>query len=100
MIANAVENEDEMLEAVRHAIGADTLGYISLRGMVAASEQPTSRLCTACFDGKYPIELPRETALGKMSSSTCSPMRPAEPRWANSPPTTKSPLGADKTHAR
>lgn len=65
LIANAVENEDEMLEAVRHAIGADTLGYISLRGMVAASEQPTSRLCTACFDGKYPIELPRETALGK-----------------------------------
>lgn len=65
LIANAVENEDEMLEAVRHAIGADTLGYISLRGMVAASEQPTSLLCTACFDGKYPIELPRETALGK-----------------------------------
>ena len=22
-------------------------------------------MCTACFDGKYPIELPGETALGK-----------------------------------
>jgi amidophosphoribosyltransferase len=65
LIANAVGDEDEMLEAVRHAIGADTLGYISLRGMVAASEQPASRLCTACFDGKYPIELPSETVLGK-----------------------------------
>jgi amidophosphoribosyltransferase len=65
LIANAVEDEDEMLEAVRHAIGADTLAYISLRGMVAATEQPASRLCTACFDGKYPIELPSETALGK-----------------------------------
>ncbi|CNM47298.1 amidophosphoribosyltransferase [Mycobacterium tuberculosis] len=54
-----------MLEAVRHAIGADTLGYISLRGLIAASEQPASRLCTACFDGKYPIELPSETVLGK-----------------------------------
>jgi amidophosphoribosyltransferase len=54
-----------MLEAVRHAIGADTLGYISLRGMVAATDQPASRLCTACFDGKYPIELPSETMLGK-----------------------------------
>jgi len=30
-----------------------------------ATEQPTSRLCSACFDGKYPIELPSETALGK-----------------------------------
>lgn len=65
LIANAVEDKKEMLEAVRHAIGADSLGYISLRGLVAASEQPASRLCTACFDGQYPIELPEETALGK-----------------------------------
>jgi amidophosphoribosyltransferase len=65
LIANAVESEDEVLEAVRHAIGADTLSYISQQGMVAATEQPASRLCTACFDGNYPIELPGETALGK-----------------------------------
>jgi amidophosphoribosyltransferase len=68
LIANASSNggnESEMLEAVRHAIGADTLGYISQHGMVAATEQPASRLCTACFDGNYPIELPGETALGK-----------------------------------
>jgi len=25
---------------------------------VAASEQPKSRLCRACFDGDYPIDLP------------------------------------------
>jgi amidophosphoribosyltransferase len=65
LIANAVEDEDEMLEAVRHAISADTLGYISLRGLIAATEQPASRLCAACYDGQYPIELPSETALGK-----------------------------------
>ena len=33
--------------------------------MIAATEQPASRLCSACFDGNYPIELPGETALGK-----------------------------------
>jgi amidophosphoribosyltransferase len=33
--------------------------------LIAATEQPASRLCAACFDGKYPIELPSETALGK-----------------------------------
>jgi len=65
LIANAVENEDEAVEAVRHGIGADSLGYISQHGMIAATEQPASRLCSACFDGKYPIELPGETALGK-----------------------------------
>jgi amidophosphoribosyltransferase len=65
LIANAVESKSEMLEAVCHAIGADTLGYISLEAMIAATEQPASRLCCACFDGRYPIELPSETALGK-----------------------------------
>jgi amidophosphoribosyltransferase len=63
--ANAGGDEDEMLDAVRHAIGADSLGYISRQGMIAATEQPASRLCSACFDGNYPIELPGETALGK-----------------------------------
>ncbi len=46
LIANAVENEEEVVEAVRHGIGADSLGYISLQGMIAATEQPASRLCT------------------------------------------------------
>ena len=36
----------------------DTLGYVSLEGLIAASEQPKTRLCRACFDGQYPIELP------------------------------------------
>ena len=33
--------------------------------MVAATEQPTSMLCTACFTGSYPVELPDESGLGK-----------------------------------
>jgi amidophosphoribosyltransferase len=33
--------------------------------MIASTEQPASRLCAACFDGNYPIELPGESALGK-----------------------------------
>ncbi|MGB6180132.1 MAG: amidophosphoribosyltransferase [Rhodococcus sp. (in: high G+C Gram-positive bacteria)] len=65
LIANGMDSEDGMLEGVRQAIGADSLGYISIEGMIAASEQPASRLCAACFDGKYPIELPKETAMGK-----------------------------------
>jgi amidophosphoribosyltransferase len=63
--SNAGANESEMLDAVRRAIGADSLSYISHQGMIAATEQPASRLCSACFDGEYPIELPSESALGK-----------------------------------
>ena len=47
------------------SLGADSLGYISLAGMVAATEQPAAQLCTACFTGTYPIELPPSAALGK-----------------------------------
>jgi len=36
-------------------LGADSLGYISLDGMIAATEQEPSQLCTACFSGNYPI---------------------------------------------
>ncbi|WP_282782486.1 MULTISPECIES: amidophosphoribosyltransferase [unclassified Nocardia] len=56
---------EDMVEGVRRSIGADTLGYISTEGMIAATEQPRSRLCCACFDGKYPITLPTEAAIGK-----------------------------------
>jgi amidophosphoribosyltransferase len=52
-------------DGVRRSIGADTLGYVSLDGLVAASEQPKNRLCRACFDGVYPIELPADNMIGK-----------------------------------
>ncbi|TSD96539.1 amidophosphoribosyltransferase [Skermania sp. ID1734] len=61
----AADSMDEMVEGVRRSIGADSLGYISIDGMVAATEQPASRLCRACFDGTYPIALPAEEAIGK-----------------------------------
>jgi amidophosphoribosyltransferase len=60
LIANGME-----LDEIRRSIGADTLDYVSLDGLVAASEQPRSRLCMACFNGKYPIALPDEALIGK-----------------------------------
>ncbi|GAC68414.1 amidophosphoribosyltransferase [Gordonia soli] len=65
LIANGMESEEGMVEGVRQAIGADSLGYISIDEMIAATEQPASKLCAACFDGNYPIELPQETSMGK-----------------------------------
>ncbi|WP_410647585.1 amidophosphoribosyltransferase [Amycolatopsis sp. cmx-4-54] len=60
LVANGVD-----LDGIRRSIGADTLGYISLDGLVASSEQPKSRLCTACFSGEYPIALPEDALIGK-----------------------------------
>ncbi|HEX2706162.1 MAG TPA: amidophosphoribosyltransferase [Candidatus Lustribacter sp.] len=53
------------VEEIRASIDADSLGYISEEGMVAATGQPSSALCTACFNGHYPIELPATEHLGK-----------------------------------
>jgi amidophosphoribosyltransferase len=53
------------VEEIRQSIDADSLAYVSLEGLVAATEQPADRLCRACFDGVYPVELPETEQLGK-----------------------------------
>jgi amidophosphoribosyltransferase len=53
------------VEEIRRSLGADSLGYISLDGMIAATRVPKNRLCRACFDGQYPIDLPDPDLLGK-----------------------------------
>nr|WP_284289223.1 hypothetical protein [Angustibacter aerolatus] len=53
------------VEEIRASIGADSLGYISDEGMIAATGQPAERLCTACFSGVYPIEPAVVRAVGK-----------------------------------
>ena len=46
------------------AIGADSLGYVTLDGLVAATQQRPGSLCRACFDGQYPVPVP-ESERGK-----------------------------------
>ena len=46
LVANGLD-----VEGVRASIGADSLGYVSLESLIAASEQPRTRLCRACYDG-------------------------------------------------
>ncbi|MFC5939754.1 amidophosphoribosyltransferase [Corynebacterium choanae] len=60
LVANAVDTADEaaMVESVRTAIGADSLGYVSIENMVESTRQTRSELCCACFDGDYPLGLP------------------------------------------
>ena len=53
------------IEGIRHAIDADSLGYVSLEGLIEASAQPKETLCRACFDGLYPLGKPVDSTLGK-----------------------------------
>jgi amidophosphoribosyltransferase len=66
------------VDDVRKSINADTLGYLSKDGMIASTGQEERELCTACFTGKYPIELPTADRLGKnllerTDAASCEP---------------------------
>ena len=47
----------EGVDDIRRSIAADSLAYVSLEGLEAASHQPHDQLCRACFDGVYPVEV-------------------------------------------
>lgn len=61
LIANGLD-----VEEIRNSIGADSLGYVSLDGLIEATRVPAQRLCTACFTGQYPITIPTDMSEGKM----------------------------------
>ena len=41
-------------------IGADSIGYLSLEGLLSISPGTGCGFCTACFDSRYPMEVPAE----------------------------------------
>ena len=61
LIASGLE-----VEEIRRSIGADSLSYVSLEGLIAATTIAEDKLCTACFTGKYPISVPTDMSEGKM----------------------------------
>lgn len=55
-LVGAVNTIDEIKEMIH----ADSLGYISIQGLVESIGQNGQELCTACFDGDYPMAVPQE----------------------------------------
>lgn len=54
------------VEEIRRSIGADSLGYVSLEGLIESTQVDENKLCGACFTGKYPIRIPADMSEGKM----------------------------------
>ena len=48
------------VEEIRRFIEADSLGYLSLEGMIAATGLSPSASCVACWNGKYPTRITTE----------------------------------------
>ena len=53
------------LEQIRAFVGADSLGYLSIGGVLAALDLPYERFCFACFDGRYPEPVPYDPGARK-----------------------------------
>jgi amidophosphoribosyltransferase len=57
-------DQDELIganlsvEEIRAHVGADSLAYLSLEGMLASTQVPVENFCTACFSSRYPIPIP------------------------------------------
>jgi amidophosphoribosyltransferase len=43
------------LDEIRRYLNADSLAYLSKKGLVKATGLPLESFCMACFDGKYPV---------------------------------------------
>jgi amidophosphoribosyltransferase len=55
------------VEQVREWIGADSLQYLSIPGLMRAIGRGTSQeFCRACFDGSYPVPVPQQLEMDKM----------------------------------
>jgi amidophosphoribosyltransferase len=55
---------------IREVIGADSLRYLSLEGLLRAVGRPVGSLCGACFSGEYPVPIP-DRATGKFAFEEC-----------------------------
>jgi len=59
-------SRDELIAAhktiagVEAVLDADSLGYVSLDGLIKAIGIPKEHLCTGCLTGYYPVEIPGE----------------------------------------
>jgi amidophosphoribosyltransferase len=53
------------LEQIREFLGVDSVGYLSLEGLLSCAAMPSDHYCTACWSGSYRI--PVEVARSKFS---------------------------------
>ncbi|RMD75768.1 MAG: amidophosphoribosyltransferase, partial [Chloroflexi bacterium] len=45
------------IEGIRQHLGADSLAYLSLEGLIRSTGRDPATFCTGCFTGHYPVEI-------------------------------------------
>ncbi len=69
------------VEEIRRHIGADSLGYLSLEGMIRATGGTQDEYCAACFTGDYlvPVQLELDKSVFERASDEAQAAKRAEP---------------------
>lgn len=57
---------EKTVEEIRQHNGADSLSYLSMENLIEAVGHPKGHFCRACFDGEYPISIPRDIKFTKL----------------------------------
>lgn len=52
---------NKSVEEIKDVIGADSLAYLSLEGLIRATETPSNQFCAACLTGEYPVPVNEST---------------------------------------
>ncbi len=55
------------LEDIRKFLKVDSLNYLSMNGLVKAVGQSKDKFCFACFNGDYPVHIPKNLKYDKYS---------------------------------
>ncbi len=67
------------VDQVREFIGADSLAYLSIQGLLRAIGRGTAdEFCRACFDGSYPVPVPQQLEMDKMAFEPDPAPRPRD----------------------
>ncbi len=66
-----IANKYDSLDDIRRYLEVDTLGYLSLEGMLACLKHPKNNYCTACWTGKYFVRAEKRHGKFSLESRCC-----------------------------
>ncbi len=69
---------NKSIDEIRQYVGADTLGYMSIDGLLSPFGAHAPHYCTACFSGKYPVDVSRMS--GKQALERMTPLLNLDPK--------------------
>lgn len=66
-----IANRYESLEKIRQYLGVDSLGYLSLEGMLSCLKHSRNNYCVACWSGKYPVRVEKRHSKFSLEQRCC-----------------------------